>query len=313
MIYETIIIGAGIAGITAAIYASRKRMNYLFISNNFGGQMNISGEVENYPGIIKTTGAGFMQILKKQLEYNKIRWSQELVKEIKKKGKIFEVLTDKNKYETKTLIICTGARPRRLNIPGEAEFGGKGVSYCAICDGPVFKDKDVAVIGGGDAGLEAADFLLQIARKIYILQRGPRLKAQKYLIESIQENPKVKVILEAETKEIFGKKFVEGLRYKDLKTGKTKEIKVSGIFVEIGRVPNTEIVKGLVELDKDGHIKVNVQCETSQPGIFAAGDCTDIHEYQYIIAGGQGATALIKAARYLAGGGLNAKNNPKKK
>jgi alkyl hydroperoxide reductase subunit F len=308
--YETIIIGAGMAGITAAIYASRKRMNYLFLSNNFGGQMNIAGDVENYPGILKTTATEFMKILKKQLDYNKVKMTQELVKGIKKKGKNFEVVTNKNKYETKTIILCTGARPRRLNVPGEVKFAKKGVSYCAICDGPVFKNLEVVVVGGGDAGLEAVDFLLNIAKKIYILQRGPKLKAQKYLLENIQDNPKVEVILNAETKEILGDKMVTALKYEQ--KGQKKELKVKGIFVEIGRIPNTEIVKDLVELDDHKHIKVSVQCDTSLPGIYAAGDCTNIHEYQYIISGGQGATALIKAAKYLAGG-QNAKNNSKKR
>ncbi|MBW2963627.1 FAD-dependent oxidoreductase [Candidatus Woesearchaeota archaeon] len=311
MIYETVIVGAGIAGVTAAIYASRKRMNYLFISNNFGGQMNIAGDVENYPGIVKTTASDFMKVLKKQLDYNKIKMTQELVKGIKKKGQNFELVTDKNKYETRTVILCTGARPRRLNVPGEVQLSKKGVSYCAICDGPVFKNMEVAVIGGGDAGLEAVDFLLNIAKKIYILERGPKLLAQKYLLENIRGNPKVEIILNAETKEIIGDKMVTGLKY--VQEGKKKLLKVKGIFVEIGRVPNTEMIKGLVDLDEHNHIKVSVQCDTSVPGIYAAGDCTNIHEYQYVISGGQGATALIKAARYLAGGKNNGKNNTKKK
>lgn len=309
--YETIIVGAGIAGITAAIYASRKRMSYLLISNNFGGQMNIAGEVENYPGIVKTTAAEFMKVLKEQLDYNKIKMKQELVKQIKKKGKNFEVMTNKGKYESQTVILCTGARPRRLNVPGEIEFAKKGVSYCSICDGPVFKNKIVAVMGGGDAGLEAADFLLNVAKKIYILEKGPELKAQKYLLENIQKNQKAEVILNAEIKEIVGDKVVTGMKY--TQGGKEKILKVEGIFVEVGRIPNTEAVKNLVELDEHGHIKVSVQCDTSAPGVFAAGDCSNIHEYQYIISGGQGATALIKAARYIAGGNNNGKNNTKKK
>lgn len=309
--YETVIIGAGIAGITAAIYASRKRMNYLFISKDFGGQMNISGEVENYPGLVKTTAIEMMKIFREQLKYNNVKLQENMeVKEIKKKGQNFLVKTDKGEYETETVIICSGARPRKLGVPGEDKFEKKGVTYCAICDGPVFRDMEVAVIGGGDAGLEAVDFLLNIAKKVYLLHRGPKLTAQKYLVEKIQKNPKVEVVLNAETKEIFGKVAVQGLKY--MQKGEEKELKVKGIFVEIGRIPNTEVAKGLVELEDHGHIKVGVQCDTSLPGIYAAGDCTDIHEYQYIISGGQGATALIKAARYIAGG-KNAKNNSQKK
>ncbi len=272
--------------------------------------MNIAGEVENYPGIVKTTAAEFMKVLKKQLDYNKIKWKQELVKEIKKTGKNFVVKSNKGEYETQTVIICTGARPRRLNVPGEAKFAKKGVTYCAICDGPIFKGMVVAVIGGGDAGLEAVDFLDNIAKKVYLLHRGPKLTAQKYLVERVKNNPKVEVILNAETKGIYGKVAVQGLRY--MQNGLEKDLKVKGIFVEIGRSPNTEMVKDLVEMDEHGHVKVSVQCDTSMPGIFSAGDCTDIHEYQYIISGGQGATALIKAARYIAGGVRNGKNNIKK-
>lgn len=311
MSYDTIIVGAGIAGITAAIYASRKRMNYLLISNNFGGQMNIAGDVENYPGIVKTTAAEFMKVLKKQLDYNKVKMTKGLVKKINKRKNGFEVVTDKSKYETKTVILCTGARPRRLNVPGEIKFDKKGVTYCAICDGPVFSGMEVAVIGGGDAGLEAVDFLDNIVKKVYLLHDNSKLMAQKYLVERIDKNPKVEVILNAKTKEIYGKVAVQGLKYEQNK--EIKDLKVKGVFVEIGRIPNTEVVKGLVAMDGHGHIKVGVQCDTSLPGVFAAGDCTNIHEYQYVISGGQGATALIKAARYLAGGMNNVKNNSKKK
>ncbi|MFC1801220.1 NAD(P)/FAD-dependent oxidoreductase [Nanoarchaeota archaeon] len=310
--YETIIIGAGIAGVTAAIYASRKRMNYLFISKDFGGQMNISGEVENYPGFSKTTAVEMMKLFKEQLKYNKIDLKEGVeVKGIKKKGNNFLVKTSSGDHETQTVILCTGARPRKLGVPGEDKFAKLGVTYCAICDGPIFKDMEVVVVGGGDAGLEAVDFLLNIAKKIYVLQRGPKLIAQKYLVERIQGNPKVEVILNSETKEVVGDKAVTGLKY--VQNGEEKELKVKGIFVEIGRLPNTEMVKGLVDMDDHNHVKVSVQCDTSLPGIYAAGDCTNIHEYQYIISGGQGATALIKAARYIAGGQNNAKNNTKKK
>lgn len=295
---ELIIIGAGIAGITAAIYAKRKGMNFLLISEDFAGQLKVAGQIENYPGLRKTNMNEMMENLRKQMEDYKIRIVYQKVREVKKKKDYFEVICDKKAFLTKSIIIATGARARELNAEGEKNFIGFGLTYCAVCDGPLFKNKEVAVIGGGDGGLEAAEFLLKIARKIYLLTLE-KITAQKILERRVLSHKKVKVIEYAEVKKILGEKFVNGLEYLDLKTKKLKKLKVEGIFVEIGRVPNTEIFKNLVKLDFDQHIIINQKGETSCPGIFAAGDCTNSHEYQLIIAAGQGALALLKAARYL--------------
>jgi thioredoxin-disulfide reductase len=298
--YETIIIGAGIAGLTAAIYAARKRMSYLVISEDFGGQMNVSGEVLNYPGIIQTTGADFRSILKKQIEFNKVKVNEgESVKKVEQVGDNFKVISDKAEYQAKSLIIASGSRPRKLSVPGEEEFTNKGVHYCAICDGPLYSGKKVAVIGGGNSALEAVDFLLNIAERIYLVNIGEKLKAYEYLIERIEKQEKVKIINNAKTTEIFGNKFVRGLKYDQ--GGVAKELEVDAVFIEIGRVPNVDFVKDLVEVDEEGHIKVDCWARTNIPGIFAAGDCTDVHEYQYVISAGQGCIALIKTAKYLAG------------
>lgn len=296
---DTVIIGAGIAGLTAAVYASRKRMDFVIISEYFGGQFMESGEVLNYPGIVKTTGAEFSSIMENQMKFNNVEVKTETVKEIKKQGNNFKVITDKSEYDAKTVIIATGARPRELNVPGEKEYKNKGIAYCAICDGPLFADMDVAVIGGGDSALEAVDFLLKIAKKIYILNIWEKLTAHEYLQETIKNQPKVELINNAKTIEVIGDgKAVTAIKYEQ--DGKEKELKVQGVFVEIGRVPNTDFVKDIVKLDEHKHIVIDCTGHTTVPGIFAAGDCASGHEYQYVIAAGQGCMALIKAARYLA-------------
>ncbi|MFH0861378.1 MAG: NAD(P)/FAD-dependent oxidoreductase [Candidatus Altiarchaeota archaeon] len=296
--YDTIIIGAGISGLTAAIYASRKRMRYEIIASEFGGQFLESAEVLNYPGIVKTTGAELSSIMEEQAEFNNVNVLEETVKEVKLAGGNFRVVTDKKEYDTKTVIIAAGARPRKLNVPGEEKFARKGVTYCSICDGPLFSGMDVAVVGGGNSALEAVDFLKDIASKIYVLVRGGSFTGHEYLIEKVTANPKVEILYNADTKEILGDKFVTGLKYgqKD----RIRQLKVRGVIVEAGRVPNTEIFKNLVELDEHQHIRIDCQGNTSTSGVLAAGDCASGHEYQYVIAAGQGCMALIKAARYLA-------------
>ncbi|MBW2980665.1 NAD(P)/FAD-dependent oxidoreductase [Candidatus Woesearchaeota archaeon] len=296
--YDTIIIGAGIAGLTAAMYAARKKMKYEVISSDFGGQFMVSGEVLNYPGIAKTTGVEFSSIMEKQMKFNGVDVKLETVKAVKKKGTNFKVVTGKKEYETKSLIIATGSKPRKLNVPGEDKFAKKGVTYCSICDGPLFYEKDVAVVGGGNAALEAVDFLKDIVSNIYMLVLGDKFVGHEYLIERVKKNPKVKVLFNAKTTEVLGNKFVNGLKYEQ--DGKEKELKVQGVIIEIGRVPNTEIFKNLVEFDEHNHVKIDCHQNTNIPGVFAAGDCASGHEYQYVISAGQGCMALIKAARYLA-------------
>lgn len=296
--YDTIIIGAGIAGMTAAIYASRKRMNFEIISSVFGGQFLESGEVLNYPGIKKTTGSEFSSKMKEQLEFNKVNVIEDTVTKIEKTDEGFKVIAKEKEYETKTVIVATGARARKLKVPGEDKFAKKGVTYCAICDGPLFSGKDVAVVGGGNAALEAVDFIKDIVNKIYLLVIGDELTGHEYLQERVKENDKVEIVFEAETKEILGDDFVQGLIYSQ--KGEEKKIDLQGVIIEIGRVPNTDNFKDILELDKHGHIEIDCQGRTKVPGIFAAGDCASGHEYQYVIAAGQGCMALIKAARYLA-------------
>ncbi len=298
MKYDTVIIGAGMAGLTAAVYAARKRMKYALIGAEFGGELQISGEILNYPGIVKTTGAELQNTMIEQAKYNNIEVIEEKVGKIEGKDNSFIVHTDKNKYETSTVIIATGSKPKKLNVPGEDKYARKGVTYCSICDGPLFYGQDVAVIGGGDAALEAADFMKDIASKIYLIVKDEGFTAHEYLQENVRNNPKIEVIFNANTKEITGKEMVNNLTY--VQDGVEKEIIVKGVVIEVGRTPNTEAFKGFVDLDEHKHILINCRTETSVPGVFAAGDCASGHEYQYVIAAGQGCMALIKAARYLA-------------
>lgn len=297
--YEVIIIGGGIAGCTASIYASRKRMKFLLIAREFGGQFVESGEILNYPGIVKTDGFEFNSMFKKQLEFNDVKPNTgEEVKKVEKSGEIFRVISDKNSYEAKTVIIATGSKPRKLNVPGESKYANKGVTYCSICDGPLFSGMDIAVIGGGNSALEGVDFTKDIAGKIYLVNIGKDFDAHEYLIEKVTSYKNVEIINEARTTEVVGDKTVTGLVYE--KGGKKNRLDVRGIIVEIGRAPATTFLEGFLELDSHKHVVIDCHGRTSVKGIFAAGDCTSVHEYQYTIAAGQGCIALLKAARYMA-------------
>lgn len=297
MCFEVIIIGSGIAGVSAAIYASRMRMNYLLVSEDLGGQMNISGDVENYPVIKKTTAREMIEKLQEQMKYNNIKPLYEKVVSVKKGEDSFLVRTLTDLFEAKSIILCTGARPRHLGVPGEDKFRGKGVSYCAVCDGPFFKNKVVAVVGGGDAALESAEHLSRIAKKIYLITKNAEMKGYEYLKEAVLKKPNVEVVVNALTKEITGDKVVKSLNCKV--NGKSKLLAVDGVFVEIGRVPNTELVKDLVQLDEHGHIVVDKFMNSSVPGFFAAGDCIDAHGYQYVTSAGQAVTALLQVVKFL--------------
>lgn len=297
--YELIIIGGGIAAQTAAIYAARKKINFLMITKNLGEQFLRSAEIVNYPGIIRATGAEMREILKKQLESNGIFPKEgEEVKSIKKEKDGFLVITDRNNYKAKSIILAVGARPKKLNVPGEEKFIAKGITYCVTCDGPLFSGMEVAVIGSGNSAMEAADFMSKISPKVYLLVKEDKLRGHEYLQEKVKNNKKVTIYYNTKVKEIFGEKFVSGLKYEQ--KGREKKLNVKGIIIEIGREPNTEFLKGFLELEDDGHIVIDCKTRTSVDGIFAAGDCASGHEYQYIIAAGQGCMAALKVAKFLA-------------
>jgi thioredoxin-disulfide reductase len=300
--YSLIIIGGGPAGITAGIYAARKKLNTLLIAKDFIGQIGKAWGVENYPGFEKISGLDLIQRFKSHLKKFEIdiRENDE-VKEIQKKDDNFEVATKTGKnYLAKAVIIASGRDPRPLEIPGEKEFIGRGLSYCVTCDGPLFAGKTVAVIGGGNAGFETAFELLQHCPKIYILEFGERAKADEVNQERAKQSGKIEVITNAVVNEIQGKTFVDSIVYQDKKTKEIKTLNVEGVFVEIGSLPATSFVKGLVDFDEYDQIKIDPKTnETSTPGLFAAGDVTDINYKQVIIACGEGAKAALSAYEYL--------------
>ena len=305
MLYDVIIIGGGPAGAAAAIYAARKKIRTLLITDSFGGQSVVSDDIQNWIGEPHISGFDLAQKLEAHVrafpDTVEIKMP-ERVTEVKVISNGFEIHTDKkNIYETKTIILAAGARRRKLGVPGEEKFNGKGVAYCSTCDAPLFSGKKVAVVGGGNAGLEAVVDLFPYASEVYLLHRGEALKGDPAEQEEMKKNPKLKqIILNAETQEIIGDRFVSGLKYKNIKTGEEKSLQVDGVFVEIGSVPNSEIVKGLAELDKWGQIIIDSKhASTSHPGIFAAGDITDDPYKQNNISAGDAVKAALAAYSYL--------------
>ena len=301
-LYDVTVIGSGPAAVSAAIYAARKGLNVAMIGVKIGGQVLDTNEIENIIGTVLTTGAKFAETLEKHLKEHEIAFKEgHLVKEIKEDGKDKILVTDDGKsYKTKTVIVATGAKPRSLNIPGEAEYVGKGVHYCSTCDGPFYKGLDVAVIGGGNSGVEAALDLSGIAKSVTLIEFMPELKADKVLQEKLAEQPNVKTILNSATVKVNGNEFVESIVYKSRETDEEKTLNVEGMFVEIGLSPRSEVVKDLVETNKIGEIVINPENNsTSVAGIFAAGDVTNIRQKQIIIAMGEGAKASLGAFEYL--------------
>lgn len=296
--FDLIIIGAGPAGITASVYAARKQMNLLVITKDIGGQTALSGDVENYTGYQFITGPELAAKFEEHMRrYNILLKENEEVKEIGKKDDIIWVKTDKDTYQSKTAIIASGKRSRELNVPGEHEFKNKGLTYCATCDAPLFKGKDVAVIGGGNSALDATLQLIKIATHIYLINITPKLGGDPIMREKIYESDKVSVFNNSEVTSIFGDNFVKGIKIK--KENKEETLNVQGIFVEIGLIPNSEFALGM-QKNEWGEIKVNSYNETNIPGIFAAGDVTDVPEKQIVIAAGEGSKACLSAFKYLA-------------
>ena len=296
---DLIIIGAGPAGITAAVYAARKKMEVLVISRDIGGQAAWSGDIENYTGYQFISGPELTSKFEEHLrKFNIGLHENEEVIEVKKAQAVnsFLVKTNKGSYEAKTLIIASGKRSRELNVPGEQELKNKGLTYCATCDGPLFSGKDVAVIGGGNSALDAALQLVKIARQIYLINTAARLSGDPVMQEKLNQAVNVTILNQAQVTMVVGDRFVSGIRIK--KDGQEKMLSVQGIFVEIGLIPNSEFAK---ELDKNefGEIKVNCYNGTNVSGVFAAGDVTDVPEKQIIIAAGEGAKAALSVFRYL--------------
>ncbi len=302
MLYDLIIIGAGPGGMTAAIYAARRKIKFLILSLDIGGQMNWSPKVDNYPGLPDFTGIEVTERFNQHMKSYNIKVKQEEVVDINKKGKILFVKTKKFLYETKTIIITSGKKPRKLNVPGEEIFLGKGVSYCATCDAPLYKNKSVAVIGAGNSGLEAALFLSKYAKKVYLMDILPKMSGEPYLSDKVLKDKKITFVGKSKIKEIFGKEFVEGLKYEE--DGKEYNLKLRGVFIETGLIAKVDFAE-IVKKNKWGEImifrstKTNEENMTNVPGIFAAGDVTDIPAKQIIVAAGEGCKAALAAFDYI--------------
>jgi len=298
--HELIIIGAGPAGMTAAVYAARKRLNTLLLSKDLGGQVLWTTGVENYMGYQFIEGAELMKKFEEQVKQFPVEQIiGQGIKALAQVDGVFEVRTDKGEsYQAKSVIIATGKRPRQLNVPGEEKLKGRGVTYCSVCDGPLFADEKVAVIGGGNSALEAADDMVKIAKHVYLVSLTP-LTGDQILIDKAKEANNLTTFLEHEVLGIEGENLVNGIKIRDLKSGEEKKLEVRGILVEIGLVPNSEFARDIAKLNKLGEIEVTATCETSIPGLFAAGDVTNAPEKQIVVAAGEGAKAALQAHRYL--------------
>ena len=296
--YDLIIIGAGPAGITASVYAARKRMNLLVLAKDIGGQAAWSGDIENYTGYQFITGAELTTKLEEHIrKYNIALKEGEEVVEIKKINDAVYIKTDKNTYEARAAIIASGKKSRELGVPGENKFKNRGVGYCVTCDGPFFAEKDVAVIGGGNSALDAALQLIKIARQVYLINMNSELAGDLVIQEKVKNAKNMVILNNTRVTEIIGDKFVKQIKID--KEGKIELLNVEGVFIEIGLIPNSEFASE-IERNSLGEIKVNCRNETSVPAIFAAGDVTDVPEKQIIIAAGEGAKASLSAFRYLS-------------
>lgn len=296
---DLIIIGAGPSGLSAAVYAGRAQLDTLLIEKNFhGGQMLNTNEVENYPGILETTGPELSITMYEHAKKFGIEPTIEEVFKIEVDGKIKRVVTNVNTYETKSIILSMGAKPRELGLHNERDLWGRGISYCAICDGGFFRDKSVAIIGGGDTAVEDALYMSRIAKKVYLIHRRDELRAQKILQEQLFKASNVEILWDTVVEELIAEDVLTGLKLKNKKNNQLNEIEVNGTFIAVGTIPITDLVKEVVELDAQGYVIAGEDCATSVPGIFAAGDIRQKRLRQIITAAADGAVAVYEAEKY---------------
>jgi len=297
-VYELIIIGAGPAGITAAVYAARKKTDFLIISGDIGGQAAWSGDVENYTGYQFITGPELALKFQEHITAFGIDvLMPETARDIRKEENLIKVVTNKAAYLSKTAVVATGKRPKQLNIEGEKEFKNKGVTYCATCDGPLFKDKTVAVIGGGNAGLDAVLQMMKISPRVYLINIANEFTADKVMVDKVKNSSAVEILNNTRPVKISGDNFVTGIELEQ--NGKRIKLGVKGVFVEIGLIPNSECA-ALLSKNREKEIIVDLYNQTNIEGIFAAGDVTNIPEKQIIVACGEGAKASLSAFHYLS-------------
>lgn len=299
--YDVVIIGGGAAGLTAAIYAGRKRLKALLITGqNIGGETNSTNDIQNYPGY---EGPG-PDLMKKFWESAK-KWGAEINEgsavKVEKPENFVITLKDDTKVEAKSVIVCYGRERRKLGIPGEDKFFGRGLSTCTTCDAPLFPNKDTVVIGGGNSGVEGALELARIAKKIYLVHRREQFRADEVTVEKARQEGKIEILTPYVPVEIKGDKFVTGLVVENVKTKERKELPVQGVFSEIGWITDTSMVEGLVETNQAGEIMVDMLCQTKTPGLYACGDLTNMPHKQTVISAGMGAIAALEAYKFATG------------
>jgi thioredoxin reductase (NADPH) len=301
-VYDLIIIGGAPAGLTAAIYAGRAALKTLLLTGPFpGGQVATTDLVENFPGFPEgINGAELAQRMQRQAERFGAEIVMDTVTEVKLSILPFTVRTDAQTYRARTAIIATGAFPRRLGVPGEAEFFGRGVSTCATCDGFFYKDKRVVVVGGGDSAIDEGLFLTKFAREVVVVHRRDQLRATKIYQDRAFANPKMRFVWDSVVEEVLGDKTVTGVRVRNVKTGEISVIEADGMFVYVGTVPGTKLFAGQVEMDARDYIVTDGRQRTGVPGVFAAGDVQSPDFRQIVVAAGSGAMAAIQAERFLA-------------
>jgi thioredoxin reductase (NADPH) len=299
--YDVLIAGGGPAGLTAGIYAARGGLSVLIIERAFaGGQMALSYIIENYPGFDEDTeGAAIAHRMRKQAERMGAAFTTETIKSFELSGEVKKIVTSKNTYEAKTVILAMGALPKHVGIPGENNFAGAGVSYCATCDGAFFKNADVAVIGGGNTAVEDALYLSQFARKVYLVHRRDQFRAQKALVENARKVENIEFVLSYIPLRIEGEFSAKQLVVEHTQTKETKVLDVTGVFVAIGQIPRTELVDGAVGLTADKYIDADETCTTNIPGVFCAGDIRKKELRQIVTAVSDGAVAASKAELYI--------------
>lgn len=297
--FDVIIVGGGISAFTAALFASRRGLKTLVIGKDIAGQANYSDTIENYPGIASVAGFELVDTIKNQAEYWGAKFLNAEVSKVRPTEDAFVINAYNQQYKTQTVILAYGKTPRDLGVPGETELKGKGVSYCANCDAPLYKNKTVAIIGVGDVAADAGLLLSKYAKKVYILSKTDKFNAHPGLTKALFRKKNVELLPYVQVQQIFGDQIISGLQLQDLKTGKSEELMIDGVFVELGYIVNSHLVENIVELDEQEQIIVNHDQSTSVLGIFAAGDATNGLYKQAVISAGEGATAALACYDYL--------------
>ena len=300
-VYDVVIAGGGPAGLTAALYSGRSKLQTLVLEKMaFGGQIVSTFSIENYPGFPDgISGADFSGAMEKQVKKFGVEFGLGEVKELNSEGKTWSVKTEEGDWKARTVVVATGLEARKLGIPGEAELVGRGVSYCATCDGPFFQDEEIAVVGGGDSAVDEALYLTRFARRVTLIHRRDALRAEKILQERALQNEKIAILWDTVVTRVLGESGVEELEIKNLKTLEARRLKARGVFFYIGLIPHTAFLKNVVDLDDQGYVLTDENMATSAPGIFAAGDVRRKLVRQVATAVGDGAVAAVAAERYI--------------